>query len=345
MDEPHTDFRIRQESQPARAADLAGSDFDTMRAVRYDRYGPPDVLYIGTVQKPVPEQDGVLVRVHGASVGGGETLIRVGKIAMVSGRRFPRASGVDFAGEIVGLGSAVKGFAPGDRVWGLMPHGTFGSIAEFVAVPASRIALSPRDLDLVDAAALPAVGTTAITALRIHAGLRAGERLLVRGASGGVGSVAVQLGKAIGAHVTGLVSARNLDWVRQLGADEVLDYTRIKATELGQFDVVLDVVGTEMESYRRLLARGGRMVGIAFDPDHLFRTLIYLMATSLFGSRRVRAFSNNPDQAVIKELTGRVESGEIRPLVEKVWSLPQIAEAHQALEMGGVRGRHVIRVV
>jgi NADPH:quinone reductase-like Zn-dependent oxidoreductase len=124
---------------------------------------------------------------------------------------------------------------------------------------------------------------------------------------------------------------------RSEAADHVIDYAGVKAADLGQFDVVLDVVGTEMESYRRLLARGGRMVGIAFDPDHLFRTLIYLMATTVFGSRRVRAFSNNPDQALIKELTGYVESGAIRPLVEKVWSLPETAEAHRALEIGGVR--------
>lgn len=281
------------------------------------------VLYEAIVKKPIPGKDDVLVRVHGASVGGGEVMIRAGKIAWVSGHKFPRASGVDFAGEIVETGPSVVTFAPRDRVWGLMPHGMFGSIAEFVAVPASRVTSSPRGLDLLKASALPAAGTTAITALRIHAGLRNGERLLVRGASGGVGSIAVQLGKAMGAHVTGLASARNLDWVRQLGADRVVDYARIKAVDLGHFDVVLDVVGTKMESYRRLLARGGRMVGIAFDPDHLFRTLIYLMSTSVFGSRRVRAFSNDPDQAIIAELRDYVESGVIRPLVDKFGCSPR----------------------
>lgn len=214
-------------STPARHADPGLEDRGEMRAARYDRYGPPDVLHEAMVEKPTAGPGDVLVRVHGASIGsGGEVMVRAGKFALITGRRFPQGLGVDFAGEVVSVGSAVTGTAPGDRVWGLLPHRAFGAIAEFVAVPAARVAPAPRGLDLVEAAALPAVGTTVIRALKVEAALRTGERLLVRGASGGVGSVAVQLGKALGAHVTGLAGARNLDWVRGLGADEVADYAR-----------------------------------------------------------------------------------------------------------------------
>jgi NADPH:quinone reductase-like Zn-dependent oxidoreductase len=232
----------------------------------------------------------------------------------------------------------------GDRVWGLMPHLKFGSITEFVVAPASRVALAPNNQDLIDAAALPAVGTTVIRAFRTEAALRAGERLLVRGASGGVGSVAVQFGKALGAHVTGLAGSLSLEWVRSLGADEVHDYVGLRPARLGRFDVVLDLVGTEMETYRRLLAPGGRMIGLAFDPNKFIRTILYVAGTVVFGGRRVRAFSNDPDNNAIAGLTALVEANAIRPLVDKKLPLDQIAEAHRALEKGGVRGKIVIKM-
>jgi NADPH:quinone reductase-like Zn-dependent oxidoreductase len=166
----------------------------------------------------------------------------------------------------------------------------FGSAAEFVAVPPHRLALAPNGLDAVQAAALPAVGTTAITALRDKAGLAAGDRLLVRGASGGVGSAVVQLGRAYGAHVTALAGAGNLDFVRGLGADEAFDYATTKAADLGGFDVVLDTVGTELRAYRRLLAPGGRMVVITFDADNPVASLSYLLVSTVFASRRIRSW-------------------------------------------------------
>ena len=316
------------------------SNASLMRAAQYDRYGPPEVLHEALVPVPTFGPNEVLVRVHGASVGGGEAMIRAGKMSMIFGRKFPKGSGVDFAGEVV-----VTGRKPGDRVWGLLPHMAFGAIAEFVAVPDVRLAAAPRDLDLVEAAALPAVGTTVIRALKVEAKLRAGERLLVRGASGGVGSVAVQLGKSMGAHVTGLAGARNLDWVRALGADLVVDYASSRPSELGRFDVVLDVVGTGMGAYRALLAPGGRMVGLAFDPDRFVKSMLYMMASSVFGSRRVRTFSNDPDRSAIAELTKYVEDGAVRPLVDKVWLLRDVAGAHRAIEAGGIRGKHVVRLI
>ncbi|MEU8380265.1 NAD(P)-dependent alcohol dehydrogenase [Streptosporangium sp. NPDC048865] len=193
---------------------------------------------------------------------------------------------------------------------------------------------------------LLAGGTTSITALRDKARLRAGERLLVRGASGGVGSVAVQLGRAYGAHVTALAGARNLDFVRDLGADEVFDYATTGPADLGRFDVVLDAaIGTELGTFRRLLAPGGRMVSITFDSRHVLSSLSYVLASTVFGPRRVRFFSGNPDHRLLADLTRLVESGALRPVVDTIHPLSGIAEAHRALEAGGVRGKHVIRIV
>ncbi len=316
-----------------------------MRAALYDRYGPPEVLYEGTVRKPVAKPGEVLVRVHATSVNGGELLGRAGRVRLVTGlvgRGFPKRIGMDFTGEVAALGSAVPGLMLGDRVWGVMSR-TFGSAAEFVAVRPRQLALAPAGLDLVEAAALP-VGTTVITALRDKVRLKPGERLLVRGASGGVGNVAVQLGRAYGAHVTALARAANLDFVRGLGADEAFDYAITGAVDLGPFDVVFDTVGTELGTYRRLLAPGGRMVSIAFDIDHVVPSLSYILASAVFGSRRVRFFSGRPTHRLFADLTGYVESGALRPVVDSVHPLADIAAAHRALEAGGVRGKHVIRI-
>lgn len=315
-----------------------------MRAVRYGRFGPPEVLHVNEVPVPEVGAGDVLVEVRAAGVGGGETMIRAGKLRRIMRPDFPQGVGVDFAGRVASVGVGVRGLRVGDAVWGLMPHRTFGSIADYVAVPERQLAPAPHDLGLVEAAALPSVGTTAITALTDKARLKGGERLLIRGASGGVGSVAVQLGKALGAHVTALASVRNLDWVGDLGADNALDYRTNAPETIGSFDVVLDTVGTDLAAYRRRLTRDGRMVALALDPDRLVRSLAHVAWGSVVRSRKTIAFSNNPSPERIAELTRYVESGAIRPIVDKVFPMSDIAETHRRLEAGGVRGKYVIEM-
>ncbi|MFD5038283.1 NAD(P)-dependent alcohol dehydrogenase [Streptomyces sp. NPDC058377] len=313
-----------------------------MRAALHDSYGPPDVLYVGRVPVPTLKPGQVLVRVHAASVNGGELYGRAGRVRLVTGRTFPQRTGIDFAGEVAEMDPAITGLRPGARVWGVLPR-AFGSAAEYVAVRPRNLSYAPENLDLVEAASLP-VGTTALTAFR-KARLEAGHRLLVRGGSGGVGSIAVQLGKALGAHVTALAGPKNLDLVRELGADEAHSYTTTGPSDLGRFDVILDTVGTELRSFRRLLAPGGRMVSIAFDLDHIAASLGYVLASTVHGRGRVRFFSGNPQHDLLAELAGYVESGALRPVVDTVHPLSEIAAAHRALEAGGVRGKHVIQVV
>ena len=316
----------------------------SMRTVLYDRYGPPEVLYISEVPTPEAGAGDVLVEVHAASVGGGEPMIRAGRLRRVMRLKFPQGVGVDFAGRVASVGADVRGLGVGDAVWGIVPHRTFGSVADYVAVPERRLAPAPRNVDLVEAAALPAVGTTAITALTDKARLEKGERLLVRGASGGLGSVAVQLGKALGAHVTALVGARNLDWVRDLGADDAFDYRKTGPEALDRFDVILDAVGTDLLAYRRRLTRRGRMLPLALDPDHPLRSVAFAAWGSVADSQRIKVFSNDPPPERIAELTRYVESGAIRPTVDKVFPMAAVAETQRRLEAGGVRGKYVVEI-
>lgn len=310
-----------------------------MRAVRYDEFGPADVLRVVEMPVPRPGRGEVLVQVTAAGVGGGEPAIRAGRLRRVMRHRPPAGVGNDFTGHVEALGPEVRDLRPGDPVWGLMPHLTFGSTAEFVAVPRTLLGLAPANVSLLEAAALPSGGTTALTALTSKAALRAGGRLLVRGGTGGVGSLAVQLGRSLGAHVTALASARNLDWVEKLGADTALDHRAVDLAALGPFDVIVDLVGTNLPAVRAALAPGGRMIALALDPDHLLRTFVFLARF-----RNVATFSNNPATEQLDALRELVESGAIRPAVDTVLGMADIVEAHRRVEAGGIRGKLVVDV-
>ncbi|MFB6594482.1 NAD(P)-dependent alcohol dehydrogenase [Streptomyces diastaticus] len=288
----------------------------TMRAALLDRYGPPEVLYEGRVPVPVPAPGEVLVKVHATSVNGGELAGRAGRVRLVTGGRFPQRTGIDFTGEVAEVTPGVRGPAVGDRVWGVLGR-TLGSAAEYLAVRPGRIARAPRTVSLTEAASLPA---------------------------GGVGSVAVQLGKALGARVTALAGPGRLDFVRELGADEAYSYTECGPADLGPFDVIMDTAGTEHRAWRRRLAPRGRMVAISFDLDRKAASLGHLLASTVHGRARVRFFSGDPRHCLLTELAGLVDGGALRPVVDSVRPLAEIAAAHRALEAGGVRGKHVIRV-
>ena len=316
----------------------------TMRAVQYDRYGPPEVLYIAHRPVPPVQADEVLVRVAATTVNGGELFGRDGRLRLFLKRGFPKRVGLEFVGEVVATGHAVTDLTMGSRVWGTVPEPTLGAAAEYVATPAWRVGPAPSNLSDVDAVSLIAGGTTALTGLREHVRLQPGERVLIRGAAGGVGSVAVQVAKLLGARVTALAGGGAQDFVRELGADEVLDYTVTGPADLGNYDAVIDIVGRQQWQYRRLLAPGGRMVAIGLDVDHMLRSFGYVALSAMHGSRRVRFFRGRPDRRLLTELTEHAEQGSLRPVVDRIYELDRIAEAHRALTAGGVRGKLVVSV-
>lgn len=322
-----------------------------MRAALFDRYGPPEVLYAGTVPMPRTGPDRLLVRVQAVTVNGGELMLRAGRLPRWFTRGpFPRQTGLDFVGEIAEIGNSGDGYTVGDRVWGALDerpdeHGQMlRSLADYVAVTPDQLSLAPPNLAPVEAASLLSGGLTTLIALRRKATLRPGERLLVRGASGGVGSLAVQLGAALGAQVTGLTSKRNLEFVGRLGATEAYDYRDTRPEQLGPFDVVLDTVGTRMPRYRRRLAAGGRMVAISFDTNHILRSFAGIAASTVHHRGRIRFFRGSPEHQLLTELAEMAEHGTLRPVIDQTYPLSRVAEAHRRLEDGGVQGKVIITV-
>ena len=314
-----------------------------MKAVQITSFGTPDVLRINDVARPVAGAGEVLVSVEASSVNGHDVLVRAGEVKMISGRRFPIGVGLDFAGTITATGADVADFHVGDRVWGLVHprrrHSTAGA-AECVVVPADRISHTPTGLSPVEAAALVVTGATALIALRDSVHLAGGERVLIRGAAGGVGTAAVQLAHAMGGRVTALARERHAELLTGLGADEVLDYGSTTSDQIGPFDVIVDTVGSELHCYRGRLDKGGRMVTVGLSAS----ALAAIAASTVHGSRRIRTFSANPGTPLLRDVAGFVTSGALRPVVAAVYPLADIASAHQAFERGGVVGKHVVTV-
>lgn len=274
----------------------------------------------------------------------GEIWQRQGKLRTIARVSLPRFVGIDFSGQVVELGDGVTEFSVGDRVWGTVDElGSTGSAAESVAVDSGRIARMPRGWSATDAVSLLSGATTALVGLRDKARLRRGERLLVRGAAGGVGSIAVQLGRMYGAHVTALASPTSDRFVRDLGADEVVDY-RTPLASIGTYDVVFDARGTELWALRRLIAPHGRLVTISFDVEHKLRSLGGIAASRIFGGPRIQFFRGHPTASLVEEVARFAEDGHLRPIIDSVYPLERIGDAQASLEAGGVQGKIVVTI-
>ncbi|MEU9186343.1 NAD(P)-dependent alcohol dehydrogenase [Streptomyces sp. NPDC048484] len=314
-----------------------------MKAAQITSYGAPDVLRVNEVARPAVGAGEVLVSVEASSVNGHDAIVRAGELKMVSGRNFPIGTGLDFAGVVAETGAGVEGYRVGDRVWGAVhprQRHSIAGVAEYVVVLADRISPAPAGVSSVDAASLVVTGATALIALRDSVHAAEGERVLVRGAAGGVGTAAVQLAHALGCHVTALARDRHAQILTGLGADEVLDYGTTASDRLGPFDVIVDTVGKELNCYRSRLAKGGRMVTVGLSAP----ALAAIAASTVYGSRRIRTFSANPGTAVLRDVAAHVTSGALRPVVAGVYPLAEIAAAHEAFERGGAVGKQVVAV-
>jgi NADPH:quinone reductase-like Zn-dependent oxidoreductase len=314
-----------------------------MKAFIYERYGPPETLRMAEVDKPVPKVDEVLVKVLAASVNAADWHVLRGKPLFsraTLGLLRPKHQilGGDVAGRVEAVGGGVTRFQPGDEVYAnLLDHG-YGGFAEYASVPVGVMSLKPAQLSFEEAAAVPMAATTALQGLGHHGELRPGQRVLINGATGGVGSFAVQLAKASGAEVTGVTSTPNLDLVRSLGADHVLDYTTTDFTRGGgRYDLILDTVGNRsVPDLKRALAPGGRAAVTGFT------SVARLLGVSLRGGKdvaQVQAHVTTRDLELLSEL---IEAGKLRPQIDRRYRFADIPAAIAYLEQGRARAKVVV---
>ncbi|HEX5831591.1 MAG TPA: NAD(P)-dependent alcohol dehydrogenase, partial [Gemmatimonadaceae bacterium] len=317
-----------------------------MRAVQFDRYGASDVLTLRTVPVPSPGPDDELVRVHASGLNPKDAMVRAGAMRLLTGRTFPRGTGYDLAGEVVASGARVRELAPGTRVWGFLDGYLGGAAADYVAVPRRWLARLPPRLGWVEGAALPLVASAALQGLRDLARIAARERLLVKGASGGVGSAAIQIARAHGAHVTALASGAGVEYCRALGADAVIDYHHTHLADIdARFDVFLDCVGGSAYGvYRRLLARGGRWVTVAPVPWVYALSPLSTITARLFGTPRMGFVAVKPVPADLDEIGRLVERGLLRMPVTATYPLERVREAHDEVARRHGRGKRVLLI-
>ncbi|MCX5584323.1 NAD(P)-dependent alcohol dehydrogenase [Streptomyces erythrochromogenes] len=324
-----------------------------MKAIVQDRYGSPGVLELREVERPPVGDREVLVRVRAASVNARDWHLMRGDpylARLVLGLRRPkvRIRGTDFAGRVEAVGKDVTRLRPGDEVFGEAE----GAFAEYVCAPADAVEPKPANLTFEQAAAVPLAGNTALMGLRDLGRLRPGQRVLVNGASGGVGTFAVQIAKALGAEVTGVCGTRNTELVRSLGADHVVDYSREDFTRTGRLhDLVLDLVGNRsLAACRRALTPGGTLVlsgGGVSEGGSLVGPMSLLVrgrALSGFVRQRLLVLTAAPDRENLAALRELVESGRVTPAVDRTYPLREVPEAIRYLEVEHARAKVVITV-
>jgi len=313
-----------------------------MKAAVISRYGSPDVLEIKEISKPEIGKDDILIEVHATSVNPVDWKIRSGSLKILTGRKFPKILGGDIAGIVVDKGQNVTLFNEGDEVFGKLNAFSGGAYAEYASVRSNQIAFKPKNLDFNEAATLPLAGLTAIQSLLDLGGLKKGKRVLINGASGGVGVVAVQFSRALNATVTGVCSARNAELVKSLGADNVVDYNTVDISEMDQkFDIFFDAVAkSSFGAAKKVLDKGG--VYITTVPN--FTIMILGPLLNPFSSRKMEKIMVKSNPGQLKLMKEMVEAGDIKPIIDKVFPLSKIADAHKEGEKGRTVGKIVVSI-
>jgi NADPH:quinone reductase-like Zn-dependent oxidoreductase len=320
-----------------------------MKAIVYTEYGPPDVLQLREVEKPVPKDNEVLVEVKAVSVNAYDWHLLTADIfpmrLMGVGLFKPKNTilGADIAGRVEAVGRNVKQFQPGDEVFGEIGHGGF---AEYACAPESRLALKPANLSFEEAAAVPMAALTALQGLRDVGQIRPGQKVLINGASGGVGTFAVQIAKSFGAEVTAVCSPRNLDQSRSLGADHVIDYTKEDFTQnRRQYDLIFAANGYHpLAAYKRALTPKGMYVMAGGKPAQMFQSMLLGSWLSEKDGRKMGGVSAHIDQKDLLTLKELLEAGKVVPVIDRRYPLSEAAEALRYLGAGHARGKVVITV-
>jgi NADPH:quinone reductase-like Zn-dependent oxidoreductase len=333
-----------------------------MKAIVYTEYGSPDVLQLKEVEKPTPKEDEALVRVHAASVNAADfEMLRGTWSARFGGLLKPRHKilGSDIAGRIAAVGRNVKQFHPGDEVFGDLSECGFGAFAEYVCVPENALRLKPASMTFEEAAAVPSAGVFALQNLRgvgssslsfllsDKGHIQSGQKVLINGAGGGVGTFAVQIAKSFGAEVTGVDSTRKLDMLRSIGADHVIDYTQEDFTKSGQrYDFILEVVASRsIFDYKRALSPKGIYVLVGGSLAAILQGFLLGPLISMTGSKKMGSVmwkpNNQEDLAILEELFA---AGKVAPVIDRRYPLSEIPEALRYLEEGHAKGKVVITV-
>jgi len=316
-----------------------------MKAVVYDRYGPPEVLQVTEIETPAPKPGEVLVKIHASSINYGDRMLVSGKPFLIRlmgyGLLSPkhRVLGGDIAGTVEAVGEAVTGFKSGDEVYADVGNAGFGGYAEYVSVPEDVLTRRPSNIAFEEAAAVPQAAAVALQGLRDKGEIKGGEKVLINGASGAIGTFAVQIAKDYDAEVTGVCSTKNMELVRSIGADHVIDYKKEDFTKGDtRYDLILDIVANRSTSdYINTLNSNGRYVAVAFNVSTLFLGSMY----SKNGKKAV-SLSHEPrvdDLVYLREL---IEAGKVKPVVDRVFPLTEIAEAMRYHESGAPNGKVVI---
>ncbi len=315
-----------------------------MKAIEYDRYGTPEVLTLREVEVPEAGRGQVRVRVRAAALNPKDCLVRKGRFRNVTGKKFPRRAGYDFAGEVDAVGSGVNDMAIGDAVFGMLNGWAGGTHAEYVVASWHELAHKPPAIDFADAAGIPLAAQTALQALRDLGRSGPGRHVLINGCGGGVGTLAVQLATILGARVTGVCSAANAEQARQLGAAEVIDYTQTEISRAGaRFDTVFDVFGNlDFRQARALLRPGGIYISTVPSAGIVLAHLATrLLPPPLRRARLVVVKSRHRDLVWLAE---QMDAGRLRPVTDRTWPLAQAAEAHAYQETRRARGKVVLTV-
>jgi NADPH:quinone reductase-like Zn-dependent oxidoreductase len=332
-----------------------------MKALILKHYGKRDNVTFADIPRPVPKPDEILVKVHAAGVNPIDTMIPKGTFKPMLRFQLPATLGSDLAGVVVEVGSRVTRFKPGDAVFASIFDLGTGVLAEFAVVPESAAALKPANLDFVQAASIPMVGLTSWQALKERANLKPGQKVFIPAGSGGIGTFAIQLAKALGARVGTTTSTGNADLVRNLGADEVVDYKRQEFEDiLRDYDAVLGTVrGDALEKSLRILKPRSTIVSLIGPPDTAFARErgmnVFMVAVFVFLSRNIIRLARkrgvaysflfvHPDGNQLAEIGALLKAGRIRPVIDKIFPFEKAKEALAYLELGRAKGKVVVQM-
>jgi NADPH:quinone reductase-like Zn-dependent oxidoreductase len=308
-----------------------------MKAMLIRNYGSPDVFELGEVELPVIKDNEMLVRVSGSSVNPVDAGIRRGLLKSFIRLKLPAILGVDVSGEVVATGKSVSKFSVGDRVYAYMGLSRSGGYGEFIAMPENYASRIPDNLDTIDAGVVPGVGMTAYEAFTIHAPLARGMKVLINGATGGVGTYAIQIAKHFGTDVTAVCSSERAGLARQLGADKVIDYQSTDIFHLKErYDVILNCVrGVNFRKFKKLLSPGGHLIVITGSPLEI----PLIKFSNFLSSRKTKSFFVKIEGSILEGLSRLIASGNVKPVIQKIYPWTELSKAHKAMEAGKIAGK------